>query len=66
MTKYIKEKFKLKTTIKGKLQYDVYFVKVSNPSLSNQLFLYKKEIKDYINKKLEDINFKKIKDIRFS
>jgi len=65
MTKYIKEKFKLKIIIQGKLQYNVYFVKVSNPSLSNQLFLHKKEIKEHLNKKLEDIKLKKIEDIKF-
>lgn len=65
LIRYTEETLKLKINLQGKIQYDVYFVKLSNSMLSNQLFLNKKDIKEHLNKKLENMNFKTIKDIKF-
>jgi len=63
--KYIEENMKIKINIQWKLEYDIYFVKLSNSSLANQLFLNKNYIKEYINKRLESMHFNIIKDIKF-
>lgn len=65
LKKYIEEKFGVKINLKWKIQHNVYFVYLSNSVLSNQVFLNKNKIKNFLNKKLETMNFQKIKDIKF-
>lgn len=65
LTKYIKEQYKIDIVINWKIQHNVYFVKLSNPSLSNLLFLHKKQIKEHINQKLKDMNFQQLKEVKF-
>ncbi len=65
LTKYIQKHFQTHIIIQWKLQNNIYFVKLSNPSLSNFLFLHKKQIIEHINEKLQNMNFQKINDIKF-
>lgn len=63
--RYINDNLNIKIDVYWKVQYDVYFVKLSNSILSNRLFLHKKDIQKYMNQKLEDMSFKRIRDIKF-
>lgn len=63
--KYINQKYNLNLDkIDGKLENNVYIVKLPNSSLSNIVFIHKKQLLDYINTKLENMNLWKILDIK--
>lgn len=63
--KYIKEKYSIKIVIYWKIQNNIYYIKLNNPSLSNFLFLHKKNLFSHINKNLKNMEFNQIVEIKF-
>jgi len=63
--KYMNQNYNLDLDkIDGKVENNVYIVKLSNSILSNIVFMNKKDVLDNINKQLVDMSLWKILDIK--
>ena len=61
---FCKKNFNMSIEIKWKVEKNIYFIKLNNSTFRNVLFLQKKKVLDYLNLKLQDMNFETIQDIK--
>ena len=61
---YVKDSFSISQQFSWKIENNIYVIKSPNSALSSMLFLHKKNILDYINKKLLEMNLEVVKDIK--
>ena len=61
---FLEQEFWIKTSISGKIENNIYFVKSSNSSFSNLLFLNKKKVLEHLNDKISKMDLWTINDIK--
>jgi len=61
---FCKKEFNIDLESKWKIEYNIYYIKLTNSSFRNIIFLQKQKILEHINSKLEDMNFTKIVDVK--